>query len=83
QPAADYCGHGGDDRRLGRSGGDVHGRHGAGAVHQLPECGRATRAYRCPCQNRADHGQHSSGGGCVHRHHAGHRHAQGHGRGGG
>lgn len=42
----------------------------------------AQRARRRPRQDRPDHGQHSSGGRGVHRHHAGHRHAQGHGRSG-
>ncbi len=48
-----------------------------------PECRCPAGTHRCPCQDRADHGQHPPGRRSVHRHHAGDRHAQGHGRGGG
>ena len=57
----------------------LHGRHGPGAVHQLSRRQDAAGAGRCPCAGGAADGQHTARGRRVHRHHAGHRHAQGDG----
>ena len=69
------------DRRLGRSRRDVHGRHGRGPGHQLPERRAAARAHRRARQGRVADGRHPARRRRLHRHHDRHGHAQGDGRG--
>ncbi len=85
QPRADArrARHDGRDGREDPARDHVHGRAVHRADGELPRRRHAAPAHRRACARRADDGRHPAGRRRVHRHHAGQRHAQGDGAGGG